>query len=213
MVSPLEFIPLAEETGLISFIDWWVLREACTQLRIWQQAFAEDSAPLTMSVNFSGLHLAQLGLLERLDQVLRETGVEGQNLKLEITESGLLKNATSGTEVLKQLKTLGVKLSIDDFGTGYSSLARLHQLPIDTLKIDRSFVSRMGKDGESLEIIRAIMMLAHSLEMDVIAEGVETPEQLSRLRSLNCEYGQGYFFSRPVDSKAAEELLASQLQW
>lgn len=213
MVSPMEFIPLAEETGLISFIDWWVLREACTQLRIWQQAFAKDSASLTMSVNFSGLHLVQLGLLERLDQVLRETGVEGCNLKLEITESGLLKNATSGTEILQELKTLGVKLSIDDFGTGYSSLARLHQLPIDTLKIDRSFVSRMGNEGESLEIIRAIMMLAHSLEMDVIAEGVETQEQLSRLRSLNCEYGQGYFFSRPVDSKRAEELLASQLQW
>ena len=213
MVSPMEFIPLAEETGLISFIDWWVLREACTQLRIWQQVFAEDSASLTMSVNFSGLHLVQLGLLERLEQVLRETGVEGRNLKLEITESGLLKNATSGTEILQELKTLGVKLSIDDFGTGYSSLARLHQLPIDTLKIDRSFVSRMGNEGESLEIIRAIMMLAHSLEMDVIAEGVETPEQLSRLRSLNCEYGQGYFFSRPVDSKRAEELLAAQLQW
>jgi EAL domain-containing protein (putative c-di-GMP-specific phosphodiesterase class I) len=209
----MEFIPLAEETGLISFIDWWVLREACTQLRIWQQVFAEDSASLTMSVNFSGLHLVQLGLLERLDQVLRETGVEGCNLKLEITESGLLKNATSGTEILQELKTLGVKLSIDDFGTGYSSLARLHQLPIDTLKIDRSFVSRMGNEGESLEIIRAIMMLAHSLEMDVIAEGVETQEQLSRLRSLNCEYGQGYFFSRPVDSKRAEELLAAQLQW
>jgi EAL domain-containing protein (putative c-di-GMP-specific phosphodiesterase class I) len=143
----MEFIPLAEETGLISFIDWWVLREACTQLRIWQQVFAEDSASLTMSVNFSGLHLVQLGLLERLEQVLRETGVEGRNLKLEITESGLLKNATSGTEIYSSSKTLGVKLSIDDFGTGYSSLARLHQLPIDTLKIDRSFVSRMGHEG------------------------------------------------------------------
>ena len=213
IVSPIEFIPLAEETGLISFIDWWVLREACVQLRIWQQAFAEDATPLTMSVNFSGLHLAQLGLLERLDQILRETGVEGRSLKLEITESGLLKNATSGTVILQQLKTLGVQLSIDDFGTGYSSLARLHQLPIDTLKIDRSFVSRMGNDGESVEIIRAIMTLAHSLEMDVIAEGVETQEQLLQLRSLNCEYGQGYFFSRPVDSKRAEELLTAQLQW
>jgi PAS domain S-box-containing protein/diguanylate cyclase (GGDEF)-like protein len=211
LVSPMEFIPLAEETGLISFIDWWVLREACTQLRIWQQLFAEDAAPLTMSVNFSGLHLAQLGLLERLDQVLRETGVEGRNLKLEITESGLLKNATSGTVILQQLKTLGVQLSIDDFGTGYSSLARLHQLPIDTLKIDRSFVSRMGNDGESLEIVRAIMTLAHSLGMDAIAEGVETQEQVLKLRSLNCEYGQGYLFSRPVDSKTAEELLAAQL--
>lgn len=212
MVPPMEFIPLAEETGLISFIDWWVLREACTQLRIWQQAFAQEAAPLTMSVNFSGLHLVQLGLLERLDQVLWETGVEGRNLKIEITESGLLKNATSGTVILQQLKTLGVQLSIDDFGTGYSSLARLHQLPIDTLKIDRSFISQMGKDGESLEIVRAIMTLAHSLGMDAIAEGVETQEQLLKLRSLNCEYGQGYLFSRPVDSKRAEELLAAQLE-
>ena len=211
MVPPMEFIPLAEETGLISFIDWWVLRQACAQLRIWQQSFAQEVAPLTMSVNFSGLHLVQLGLLERLDQVLWETGVEGRNLKLEITESGLLKNATSGTVILQQLKTLGVQLSIDDFGTGYSSLARLHQLPIDTLKIDRSFVSRMGNDGESLEIVRAIMTLAHSLGMDAIAEGVETQEQLLKLRSLNCEYGQGYLFSRPVDSKRAEELLAAQL--
>jgi len=213
MVSPNEFIPIAEETGLISFIDWWVLREACAQLKIWQQVFAKDTAPLTMSVNLSGMQLSQLGLLERLDQVLRETGVEGQNLKLEITESGLLQNASSGTVILQQLKLLGVQLSIDDFGTGYSSLARLHQLPIDTLKIDRSFVNEIGNDGESLAIIRAIMTLAHSLDMDVIAEGIETQEQLSRLRSLNCEYGQGYFFSRPVDNKAAEELLAAQLQW
>jgi PAS domain S-box-containing protein/diguanylate cyclase (GGDEF)-like protein len=213
MVSPVEFIPIAEETGLIGLIDWWVMRQACAQLKIWQQEFAEDTVPLTMSVNLSGIQLTHLGLLERLDRVLRETGVEGGCLKLEITESGLLKNETFGTVILQQLKTLGVQLSIDDFGTGYSSLARLHQLPIDTLKIDRSFVSRMGNDGESLEIIRAIMNLAHTLEMDVIAEGVETQEQLSQLRSLHCEYGQGYFFSRPIDSQAAEKLLASHLQW
>jgi diguanylate cyclase (GGDEF)-like protein len=213
MVSPLEFIPLAEETGLISLIDWWVLGEACAQLGVWQQAFAELRVPLTMSVNLSGLQLTQLGLLERLDKILRETGVQGRSLKLEITESGLLKNSPCGTVMLEQLKTLGVQLSIDDFGTGYSSLARLHQLPIDTLKIDRSFVSRMADDGESLEIVRAIMTLAHSLEMDVIAEGVETQEQLAQLRSLQCEYGQGYFFSKPMDSHVAGELIAAQLQW
>lgn len=210
MVSPTEFIPLAEETGLISLIDWWVLREACAQLGVWQQAFTAEKS-LTMSVNLSGLHIAQLGLLERLDQILRETGVEGNSLKLEITESSLLKNSPCGTVMLQQLKALGIQLSIDDFGTGYSSLARLHQLPIDTLKIDRSFVSRMGNDSESLEIVRAIMTLAHTLEMDVIAEGVETPQQLSQLRSLECEYGQGYFFSRPVDSHTAGELIAAQL--
>lgn len=212
MVSPIEFIPLAEETGLISLIDWWVLREACVQLAVWQREFATEF-PLTMSVNLSSFELCQLGLLERLDRILRETGVEGRNLKLEITESSLLKNPACGTVILQQLKTLGVQLSIDDFGTGYSSLARLHQLPIDTLKIDRSFVSRMSQEGESLEIIRAIMTLAHALEMDVIAEGVEMECQLQKLRSLNCEYGQGYFFSRPVNNKAAKELLATQLQW
>jgi EAL domain-containing protein (putative c-di-GMP-specific phosphodiesterase class I) len=212
IVSPIEFIPLAEETGLISLIDWWVLHEACTQLSVWQKAFAANT-PLTMSVNLSGLQLAQLGLLERLDKILRDTDVEGRTLKLEITESGLLKNATSGAVMLKQLKTLGVQLSIDDFGTGYSSLARLHQLPIDTLKIDRSFVSQMVNDSESLEIVRAIMTLAHTLEMDVIAEGVETAEQLTQLRTLQCEYGQGYLFSKPVDSNTAEKFLSAQLQW
>jgi EAL domain-containing protein (putative c-di-GMP-specific phosphodiesterase class I) len=204
---------LAEETGVISLIDWWVLRSACVQLGIWQRAFPAE-APLTMSVNLSGLQLSQLGFLERLDHVLRETGVNGHNLKLEITESRLLKNASSGTVMLEQLKTLGVQLSIDDFGTGYSSLARLHELPIDTLKIDRSFVNRMGVQGNnSVEMVRTIITLAHSLKMDVIAEGIETPQQLAQLRSLQCEYGQGYFFSKPVDSQAAEKLLKAQLQW
>ena len=212
MVSPLEFIPLAEETGLIGAIDRWVLREACVQLSIWQQTFGVE-VPLTMSVNLSGVQLAQLGLIERLDQILRETGIEGRCLKLEITESAIMENATVGTVMLEQLKTLGIQLSIDDFGTGYSSLARLHQLPIDTLKIDRSFISRMGNDGESLEIVRAIITLAHSLAMDVIAEGAETPQELEQLRSLQCEYGQGYFFSKPVNSQAAEKLLAAHLQW
>lgn len=207
MVSPAEFIPLAEETGLIEFIDRWVLREACLQLSTWQQLFSSEK-PLTMSVNLSSVQLAQLGLIERLDQILKETGIKGNCLKLEITESAIMENATTGTVMLKQLKALGVQLSIDDFGTGYSSLARLHQLPIDTLKIDRSFVSQMGNDSESLEIVRTIITLAHSLEMDVIAEGVETSKEWQQLRSLNCEYAQGYFFSKPVASQAAEALLA-----
>ncbi|MFB8791952.1 MAG: EAL domain-containing protein [Potamolinea sp.] len=212
MVSPVEFIPLAEETGVISLIDWWVLREACVQLNVWQKRFT-FLEPLTMSVNLSGLQLVQLSLVERLDKILRETGVNGSSLKLEITETGLLKNANSGTVMLKQLKTLGVKLSIDDFGTGHSSLARLHQLPIDTLKIDRSFVSRIGFEDDGLEIVRTIITLAHSLDMDVIAEGIETPQQQKQLRLLQCEYGQGYFFSKPVDKQAAEKLLIQQFQF
>jgi len=212
MVSPAEFIPVAEETGMVNLIDWWVIGEACTQLGIWQQRFAAE-VPLTMSVNLSGLQLTQLSLLERLDKILRQTSIEGRTLKLEITETGLLKNATSSTAMLEQLKTLGIQLSIDDFGTGYSSLERLHQLPIDTLKIDRSFVSRLGCQDNSLEVIRTIITLAHTLQMDVIAEGVETMPQLSQLRLLDCEYGQGYFFSRPLDSYSAGELLAAGWQW
>lgn len=210
-VSPMEFIPLAEEMGLIGLIDRWVLREACTQLRRWQQEFPSQM-PLTISVNVSGLQLGQLGLLERLDKILRETGIEGNCLKLEITESSLLHNTACGIAMLKQLKLLGIQLSIDDFGTGYSSLERLHQLPIDTLKIDRSFVNRLGDENDSLEIVRTIITLAHSLAMDVVAEGVETPPQLAQLRSLNCEYVQGYLFSRPVDEVKAGELLAAELQ-
>ncbi len=209
-VSPGEFIPLAEETGLISHIDRWVLREACIQLVTWQQTVADS---LTMSVNLSGVQLAQLGFLERLDQILQETGVEGSCVKLEITESGLLSNASSEMVLLQQLKTLGIQLSIDDFGTGYSSLERLHQLPIDTLKIDRSFVNQMDNDEESWEIVRTIVTLAHSLKMDVIAEGIETAQQLTQLRSLQCESGQGYFFSPPVNCEEATQLLAAQLEW
>jgi EAL domain-containing protein (putative c-di-GMP-specific phosphodiesterase class I) len=166
-----------------------------------------------MSVNLSGLQLMQLGLIERLDQILRETKVDGHCLKLEITESVIMENSDFGTTMLNQLKALGVQLSIDDFGTGYSSLARLHTLPIDTLKIDRSFVNPMGVESDRSEIVRTIITLAHSLNMDVIAEGVETPQQLAQLRSLHCEYGQGYFFSKPLDSLRAEDLLTAQLQY
>ncbi|MGA9378028.1 MAG: EAL domain-containing protein, partial [Phormidium sp.] len=207
-VSPVEFIPLAEETGLISLIDRYVLREACHQMVIWKQKFPQKF-PLTISVNLSAVQLAQLGLIERIDQILQETGISRETLKIEITESSLTGNTTSETAMLQQLKSLGIQLSIDDFGTGYSSLARLHQLPIDTLKIDRSFVNQMGCDSESLEIVRTIISLAHILEMDVIAEGVETLEQLRQLRTLQCEYSQGFFFSKPVDWQTAERLISS----
>ena len=207
-VAPVEFIPLAEETGLISLIDRYVLREACRQMVAWKQQFP-SKFPLTISVNLSAVQLAQLGLIERIDQILQETGINRETLKIEITESSLTGNNASETAMLQQLKNLGIQLSIDDFGTGYSSLARLHQLPIDTLKIDRSFINQIGFDSESSEIIRTIISLAHILEMDVVAEGVETAEQLLQLRSLECEYTQGYFFSRPVDRQTAEKLIAA----
>lgn len=210
MVPPINFIPLAEETGLIGQIDRWVMWEACRQMAAWQQQFP-DLKPLTMSVNLSGFQLVQIGLIERIDRILRETGIERESLKLEITESSLLGNPSSEKAMLEQLKGLDIQLLIDDFGTGYSSLARLHQLPIDTLKIDRSFVSQMSVDSESLEIVRTIISLAHILEMDVIAEGVETADQLAKLRELECEYAQGYFISKPVDSQVAGNLLAKNL--
>ncbi|MBE9225115.1 EAL domain-containing protein [Phormidium sp. LEGE 05292] len=206
-VSPGEFIPIAEETGLISLIDRYVLREACQQMVIWKHKFPEKF-PLTISVNLSAAQLAQLGLIERIDQILQETGINRESLKIEITESNLTENCASEIVMLQQLKTLGIQLSIDDFGTGYSSLARLHQLPIDTLKIDRSFINQMVCDNESLEIVRTIISLAHILQMDVIAEGVETTEQLLQLQSLECEYSQGFLFSRPVDRQTAETLIS-----
>ena len=208
IVSPSEFIPLAEETGLIGPIDRWVLREACRQVAMWQEAFP-SLAPLTLSVNLSGLELSQLGLIERIDKILRETGVRRHTLKLEITESKLAGNTSFEIAMLQQLKALGIQLSIDDFGTGYSCLARLHQMPIDTLKIDRSFVSQMSIDSESLEIVRTIITLAHSLGMDAIAEGVESEFQQEQLVELECEYGQGYFFSKPIDSTSVWGLLSA----
>ncbi|MCT7950087.1 EAL domain-containing protein [Ancylothrix sp. C2] len=208
MISPVEFIPLAEETGLISLIDRWVLQQACRQLGIWKNQFPHLQ-PLTMSVNLSAKELGQLGMVERIERILGATGLCGEALKLEITESTIVEPNTTNAVMLDQLKALGVKLSIDDFGTGYSCLARLHELPINTLKIDRSFVNRLSATGENCEIVRTIMTLAHSLGMDVIAEGVETLDQLEQLRTMGCESVQGFFLSRPVPSQKATDLLTA----
>lgn len=210
LVSPTEFIPVAEETGLMIPIGWWVLREACRQMHVWQVQFPANP-PLTISVNLSGKQFSQPDLSEQIKQILQETSLDPRTLKLEITESVIMENAESATIMLSQLQTLGVQLYMDDFGTGYSSLSYLHRFPIDILKIDRSFVSRMGVDDENLEIVRTIMTLAHNLGMNVTAEGVETAEQLALLRALKCEYGQGYLFSKPVDGEAAGALIAPEL--
>jgi EAL domain-containing protein (putative c-di-GMP-specific phosphodiesterase class I)/GGDEF domain-containing protein len=208
MISPLEFISLAEETGLISLIDRWVLQEACRQLRAWQSQFPHFEN-LTMSVNMSAKELGQLGIVERIERILGSTGISAKSLKLEITESTIVDPNAAHSVMLEQLKALGVKLSIDDFGTGYSCLSRLHELPINTLKIDKSFVSRLSVTGENCEIVRTIMTLAHSLGMDVIAEGVETLIQLEQLQSMGCESVQGYLLSRPVPTEQATDLLAA----
>lgn len=211
LVSPNEFIPVAEETGLINPIGWWVLREACLKLRIWQLTFPRET-PLTMSVNLSGKQFAQPGLIEQVDLILRETGCDRNSLKLELTESAIMDHSDANS-ILENLRALGVKLDIDDFGIGYSSLDRLYQFPINTLKIDKSFISRIDAGGRNVEIVKAMVNLAHILGMNMVAEGVETAQQLNLLQTLNCEFAQGYFFSKPLDSKAAETLLTSQPKW
>lgn len=206
---PSDFIPIAEETGLIIPLGDWVLREACVQLRQWQAQFPQ-SPPLIMSVNLSGRQFSQPNLVQQVADSLQATGLDPHCLKLEITESVVMENATQAISMLQELKSLGVQLQIDDFGTGYSSLSYLHQFPTDTLKIDRSFVSRLGVGEGGVEIVQAIITLAHNLGMNVTAEGVETPEQLHELKRLQSEHGQGYLFSKPVTSQAAMALLKAQ---
>ncbi|HSP64185.1 MAG TPA: EAL domain-containing protein [Pyrinomonadaceae bacterium] len=205
-ISPNQFIPVAEETGLIIPIGEWILRQACTQTRRWQELYPSEN-PLTISVNLSAKQFAQPDLIERIERVLLETGLEPPSLRLEITESVVVENVEAATGLLKRLRKLGVGLSIDDFGTGYSSLSSLHSFPISTLKIDGSFVSRMDGQNENTEIVRTIMSLAANLGMDVVAEGVETLEQVTKLRTFGCEKGQGFFFSRPIPADKAESLL------
>lgn len=206
MVSPAEFIPIAEETGLIIPLSQWVLREACCQMKIWQEQFPSNSF-VSMNVNISVKQLLEPDFIEQVKQILKETGLNSQFLKLEITESILIGNKDYVISILSQLKTLGVQLHIDDFGTGYSSLSYLHCLPIDTLKIDRSFISRIGANGENTEIVKTIVTLAHNLGMTVTAEGIETIDQLMQLKAMQCDYGQGYFFSKPVSSEVAAGLF------
>jgi diguanylate cyclase (GGDEF)-like protein/PAS domain S-box-containing protein len=214
LVSPMEFIAMAEETGLIMPLGLWVLSESCRQIIKWQSLqLPVDQSLLTVAVNLSGRQFSEPDSIDQIKQVLHETGVDTRCLKLEITESVVMEDGEAAAAMLSQLRELGIELCIDDFGTGYSSLSYLHKFPIHTLKIDRSFVSRIGPAGENLEIVRAIVMLARSLGMEVVAEGVETPVQLAQLRDLGCEYGQGYFFSRPLDSEAATALLSRSPKW
>jgi EAL domain-containing protein (putative c-di-GMP-specific phosphodiesterase class I) len=205
IISPLTFIPLAEETGLIIPIGQWVLREACRQVREWQAQFPSDP-PLSISVNLSGKQFLQADLIERIDEILIETGLQASSLEIEITESAIIENIDSATLMLRQLKALGIRLSLDDFGTGYSSLSYLHRFPIDTIKIDRSFVSRMNSPKNS-EIVQTIVTLAANLGLSVIAEGVETREQIIQLTGLNCDLVQGYLLSKPIDGEAMRDLI------
>jgi PAS domain S-box-containing protein len=210
LVSPAEFIGVAEETGLIVSIGTWVLRTACEQARQWHLASPRE-VPLTISVNISARQFLQDDLVTQVEKILRETQVEPTAINLEITENVTMGDAPRTIRVVNELKKLGLRFSIDDFGTGYSSLSYLGRFPMDTLKIDRSFVSNLKSNPENREIIRTIIGLARNLGMEVVAEGTETAEEISYLKTLDCEFAQGYFFSKPVDSMAAQALLRENL--
>ncbi|MGD1940692.1 MAG: EAL domain-containing protein [Leptolyngbyaceae cyanobacterium] len=206
VINPTEFIPIAEETGFIIPLGEWILAEACRHLKQWQQ-IAPRFRHLRVNVNIAGSQLWDPELLSKLDQILIDVGLSGHYLRLEMTETTLIEQTEKVVSVLRQIRQRGVQLSIDDFGTGYSSLSYLSRLPIDNLKIDQSFVSRMHLEADSLEIVRTITALAQTLGMDVTAEGIELEVQLYLLKELNSEFGQGYYFSKPLSAEAIATLL------
>jgi EAL domain-containing protein (putative c-di-GMP-specific phosphodiesterase class I) len=209
LVSPARFIPVAEETGLIVPIGHWVLEQACRRAQAWR-ATMPDAHNLAMSVNLSARQFRHPELVADVASVLRETGLEPGALKLEITESVLMQRMDAAIATMHELKALGVRLAIDDFGTGYSSLAYLKHFPIDTLKIDRSFVHGIGQDHSDLAIVRSVIALANSLHLAVTAEGIETAQQLEELQTLGCDHGQGFFLARPAPDDAVRLLLAAE---
>jgi diguanylate cyclase (GGDEF)-like protein/PAS domain S-box-containing protein len=212
LVTPDQFIAIAEETGLIVPLGWWVLRESCRQTRRWQRKFPADPS-LWVSVNMSGKLFMKTDMVDEMLGILEETGLEPRSLRLEVTENVVMDHADLAVRNLMELRGLGVQLSIDDFGTGYSSLSYLQRFHYDSLKIDRSFVSKLGTAGDSRAIVETILNLANSLGIGVVAEGIETAEQVERLRRMQCPHGQGYWFSRPLTVPAAEELMASAPSW
>lgn len=206
--SPGAFIAVAEETGLITAIDLWALQTACCQLASWQANFPALTN-IKMSVNLSAQDLRQLGVVEQIDHILHHSGLPPQCLTLEITESMLIENIDSTINLLRQLKERGIQISIDDFGTGYSSLNYLHRLPVDNLKVDRSFINQMCEGERNHQIIKTIVALSDQLELEVIAEGVETHQQMEGLKALGYKFGQGYLFSPPLSSDAIDTLLTN----
>ena len=208
LLLPADFIQIAEETGIILAMNRLLLREACLQLRAWHSKFPCDP-PLTMSVNITPKEFAQTDLAAQIGTILAEVGIDPRSIDAEITETIVMANPQTSNLVFSELKTLGVHISIDDFGTGYSSLSRLQGLPVDTLKIDRTFISKIETDSDTSEIVRIIIMLAHNLGLKVVAEGAETAEQVHLLKELDCDLVQGYFFARPGDHAAVEALLMS----
>jgi EAL domain-containing protein (putative c-di-GMP-specific phosphodiesterase class I) len=207
-MGPADFIEVAEETGLIVPLGLWVFKEACRQGHAWHLMSITDP-PLTVTINVSPRQLAQSNLVADVRAALDETKMDPGSLQLEITESVAMSDPKFAMRIFTQLKDLGVRLSIDDFGTGHSSLSRIRSFPVDVLKIDRSFVRGIEQDVESREIARLIVTLAHHLNLKVIAEGIETPGQQAYLEQFGCEFGQGYFYSPPIDGDALQKLLTS----
>jgi EAL domain-containing protein (putative c-di-GMP-specific phosphodiesterase class I) len=205
-VSPAQFISVAEDSGLILSIGAWVLREACKQARAWVDAGLPAT---TMAVNVSAREFGDETFLERLLAILVETGLDPRSLELELTESALMKHDRSAASILQTLREKGVQISLDDFGTGYSSLSNLRKFPVDAIKIDQSFVSQIDTDGKDTALVAAVIAMARRLELRVVAEGVETREELEFLRAQNCDEAQGYYISRPVPPQQFAALLGS----
>jgi EAL domain-containing protein (putative c-di-GMP-specific phosphodiesterase class I) len=204
LLEPAQFIPLAEETGIIVAIGGWMLEEACHQAAAWPG----NGRSAAVSVNLSARQLSRDDLVDSVGAALHASGLDPDRLWLEITESTLMEDADAAVEALERLRALGAHLSVDDFGTGYSSLAYLRRFPVDSLKVDRSFVAGLGQDAEDSAIVEAVVSMAHSLGLSVVAEGVETDRQLARLNDLGCELAQGFYFAAPVPPDALEPLSA-----
>lgn len=211
-ISPAEFIPIAEETGLIIPIGYWILEQTCQQLKTWQMNGLAGSK-ITINVNLSARQFSQIDLISQIDKILEKTSLDSKYLKFEITESAIMENQQKAQNVLEQLRERHIHICLDDFGTGYSSLSYLDCFSIDTLKIDKSFTGRLNGTAEKLGLVPVIINIAHHMGMNVVAEGVETEEQLNQLKELNCDFGQGYFFAKPLDVENATQLLESSPQW
>ena len=208
IILPNEFIPLAEETGLIHSLGIWVLRQACKQVRIWQaRGLSSKSDPISVSVNISGKQFSRPDLVDQIENIIREFRISPSLLNLEITERLLVENNDSIMRSMERLRDLGISLQIDDFGRGYSSFSYLQHIPVNTLKIDSIFIQRIGQNKNNAEIIRSILGLAKSLKISVIAEGVETGHQFQQLKQLDCQFIQGHYISKAVRGEATEELI------
>jgi diguanylate cyclase (GGDEF)-like protein len=210
-ISPAKFIPIAEQTNLILPLGMWILKQACQQISVWQKYLDSQSNDFTVSVNISAKQFEQEDFIEQLDQIIKNTNIDIKYLKLELTETLLVNNAEIADRVFQQLKTRQIQLAIDDFGTGYSSLSYLDRFPVNTLKIDRSFVSRLDEKNQASTIVKATLDLAHNLGFDVVAEGVETKQQAEQLRDWGCEFAQGYFYAKPLEKDLAWQFLQENL--